>query len=468
MSGNKVESYSSNTSAYTLPINSTTKYSQIGISAFNTNYTSPADVGYMYNKRYIYSSKDLSTEGKIDAETVGIEETDYDVKSNTVVTDEEANIYSFDSNTKKWTSNNHKDGSTSTIELGVKEEGTYYFNYVVSSEKKYDKVTLYLDGTKKGEYSGTTSGKIRLGNLTLTSVIKVEYTKDSIGSSGTDNVIFSIEKSTGVEVDDRWLYGNSFTYDGENYTLADTEKAVLSQDSLKLTSKHYTCWNTSGTCKKVSYVYYSSETTAYYIDLENGTNVEKALDEMLYDENVNTKDSAIKNVIDLWYSKNMTKYTDYFEDTVWCNDRSMDNQSNNGWNPNGGNMGNYLYFKSYGNSSSLTCTNKNDRFTVDSKNGNGALKYPVGLVTRQEQGLAYSGSSPLSDDNSHWTLSPSYFTYSNAYGYSVYSNGSSSYTYVYGTFGVRPAVSLRAGIEYLEGDGTADTPYIVSQTDSFS
>lgn len=459
-----VESYCSNSSAYVLPLNSTTVYSSIGISPFNSDFTSLADVGYMYNKRYTKEWKNLSTEGKIDDEMFEIEETDYEKKTNNVVNDEEINIYSFDSNSKKWRSNNHKNSSTSIIELAIKEEGIYYFNYVVSSESMHDKAILYLDGTKVGEYSGTSSGKVKLENLTSTNVIKIEYTKDGSSSTGTDNVVFSIDKATGNKIDNRWLYGNSFTYDGENYTLKDVVKAEYSNEYSNLTNNHYTCWNTSGICKTLSYIYYVDYGTSYYIDLENGTSVEKALDEMLYDENVNTTNSTIKTVIDAWYSKNMTQYTDYFEDTVWCNNRSINNQSSNGWNPNGGSNSTRLEFKSYSNGSSLACSNKNDRFTVNAENGNGALTYPVGLVTESERYLTRSGTSPLESRSTNWLLSPYFFenVASNAI---IYSSGQASYydvsCEVVRGYDVRPTVSLRVGIMYESGNGTADSPYII-------
>ena len=185
---------------------------------------------------------------------------------------------------------------------------------------------------------------------------------------------------------------------------------------------------------------------------------------MLYNEDVNTNDSTIKTAIDYWYSNNMTQYTDYLEDTVWCNDRSMDNPSTNGWNPNGGSTSTYLNFKSNGNSINLTCQNRNDRFTVKKENGNGVLRYPVGLIMRQEQSLAYNGKSPLASGNSYWSLSPLSFSKSGAAGYNVLSSGnwhSNIYNSVSSITDVRPAVSLRTGIEYMSGDGSSDTPYII-------
>ena len=182
---------------------------------------------------------------------------------------------------------------------------------------------------------------------------------------------------------------------------------------------------------------------------------------MLFNDDVNTNDSTIKTAIDYWYSNNMIQYTDYLEDTVWCNDRSMSNQSTNGWNPNGGRTRTALDFKSYGNLSNLTCQNINDRFSVNKENGNGVLRYPVGLITRQEQNLAYiSSKSPLSG-NYYWGLSPGHFSDDSAYGSYVDTIGYGSSYFVSSSYGVRPAVSLRAGLEYMSGDGSVDYPYVI-------
>lgn len=47
-----VDTLSSGTSYYVLPLNSNSHYSQFGELQFNYRYTSLADVGYMYNTRY--------------------------------------------------------------------------------------------------------------------------------------------------------------------------------------------------------------------------------------------------------------------------------------------------------------------------------------------------------------------------------------------------------------------------------
>ena len=134
------------------------------------------------------------------------------------------------------------------------------------------------------------------------------------------------------------VFGNKLSYDiiNSTYTLRDTKTvATWSSGYNTINSNHYTCFTTGTTCTSVYYVYYTDSTTAYYITLTNGKSVPIALNEMLYADDVNKTDSIIKTYIDSWYKDNMTRYTDKLEDTVFCNDRSMYNQSANGWNSNG-------------------------------------------------------------------------------------------------------------------------------------
>ena len=147
------------------------------------------------------------------------------------------------------------------------------------------------------------------------------------------------------------------------------------------------------------------------------------------------------------------------EDTVFCNDRSI--ETKNGWDKDG-NISGYLYFHAY-SKYDLTCKNKNDRFTVSESIGNGKLKYPVGLLTAGEANIA--GSSMMKTGEYYWLLSPSYFNYSYAYVRSVYTSGSLSSDRVSYSYGVRPVVSLIPDVEYSEGDGTANNPYVIIETD---
>ena len=268
-----------------------------------------------------------------------------------------------------------------------------------------------------------------------------------------------------------YKYGNSFTYDGTNYHLVDTidSTGTWATDYSTLNNNHYTCFNTTGTCSSIKYIYYASSGSAAYITMSNGKSVENVIDEMLTNSS-NTTSSTIKTIIDTWYSTNMTSYTSNLEDTIWCNDRSISRLG--GWDPNGGGMTQWLYFNSNTRlyttySPRLVCAN-NDSFTVSNANGNGALTYPVGLLTTDEimmtggkGGSGTNSSYYLYTERAYWTGSPSYFYSGIANGFIGSSMGFPDSSTMNNAYGVRPAVSLKLGATW-SGSGTNTDPYTVS------
>ena len=263
------------------------------------------------------------------------------------------------------------------------------------------------------------------------------------------------------------VYGNDVTWDGIQYTLVDTiESDDWNGDRSKLAQKyHYTCLSTDNTCSSVYYIhYFGNSSNIYYLTLSNGSDIESAKDEMF----TNTTSSRIKTTIDTWYAGNMTEYTKYLEDTIWCNDRSFYSGSLKGKDVDAGTG--YSYFGAYGNNvstknPSVSCPNVNDSFTVSSENGNGALDYPVALLTADELTLAghgwngYSRNAYLYTGQYYWSLSPYYFIHSSAVGFIMDSNGNLYLNGVNITNGVRPSVSLAPGIMISGGDGTSEDPY---------
>lgn len=259
------------------------------------------------------------------------------------------------------------------------------------------------------------------------------------------------------------VYGNNVTWDGSQYTLVDTiESSNWSSDRTNLAKKyHYTCLSTGNTCSSVYYIhYFGSSSSIYYLTLKDGKDIEDAKTEMF----TNTTDSKIKTTIDKWYQENMTEYTQYLEDTVWCNDRSFYSGSLKSKDTNAGTGNNY--FGAYGRNVAtykpdLSCPNKSDELTV----GGGSLTYPVALLTADEITLAgsgwsgYSSKAYLNIGDYWWSVSPYHFHFYNAYGFIVYSSGSLDYFYVYNAYGVRPSVSLAPGIMINNGDGTSEAPY---------
>ena len=181
------------------------------------------------------------------------------------------------------------------------------------------------------------------------------------------------------------------------------------------------------------------------------------------DDETYTDDSTIKKTIDTWYETNMTSYTSQLEDTVFCNDRSYKKSSS------------ILYFGAYtrlytNKTPTLKCQNTKDKFTVNASNGNGALTYPVGLITADEMvyagGKCYSSSADVNRSfylytgQYYWALSPYYFNGSSAVEFRLHGGSLSNISVYASGVGVRPSVSLKSGAT-VTGSGTTTDPFIV-------
>ena len=192
----------------------------------------------------------------------------------------------------------------------------------------------------------------------------------------------------------------------------------------------------------------------------------------------NTNNSTIKAYIDNWYKTNIvgTANEQYLADNIFCNDRSISSNKPDSYNNLGYGTNATAYRWYYGPWSSggynsnmrLTCPQKNDAFTVsDTTNGNGALTYPVGLLSTDEIVLAggWNASNSgyyLYSGQYWWASSPGGFFGSNAIVRRVYSNGSANDAYfVNDNSGVRPVFNLKAEV-LAQGSGTATDPYRIS------
>ena len=204
----------------------------------------------------------------------------------------------------------------------------------------------------------------------------------------------------------------------------------------------------------------------------------------------NTNESTIKKYIDSWYKTNFDESaTSKLEDTIFCNDRStkaydaktIGEVSFSSYGDLGYGKNKTLYgaehrasYYSNNPNPSLVCLNQNDKFTVDSKNGNGKLRYPVGLITLDEVVLAgfntyNSNTSDYKDitnylytNTNYWTFSPTMMSGADALVGLVASTGRVSDTGVNNAYVVRPVVSLTSDTSIsLNGDGTSTNPYVV-------
>jgi hypothetical protein len=226
------------------------------------------------------------------------------------------------------------------------------------------------------------------------------------------------------------------------------------------------CTNTTGTSTQIGEsAFNSSYSSNAYVGYMYGTPGSSTYEE----EHANTNNSTIKTTIDNWYKSNLTSYTSKLEDTVWCNDRSIDTTIGTGLGYGTKETYYMAHNRLYTNKTpSLSCTNANDRFTVSTANGNGKLTYPVDLLTADE--IAYAGAVYYTANSTYylytgqywWSLSPAYFPSSYATEWRVGSSGGLSYDLVDYSFGVRPAVSLIPGTKFVTGgEGTSTNPYIV-------
>lgn len=169
----------------------------------------------------------------------------------------------------------------------------------------------------------------------------------------------------------------------------------------------------------------------------------------------NTNDSTIKTAVDKWYESNIkgTTYENYLTDNIFCNDRSI---------CEGSGSTDQTIKTSFCRKKTLICPQKNDAFTVnDTSKGNGALKYPVGLISAAEASL---NDYFIGNSNEFWTATP--HKYGN--GYSYYGDAEGCYvsshkiTCFFGvndfSWGVNPVINLKSDI-FNNGSGTMDDPY---------
>ena len=270
-------------------------------------------------------------------------------------------------------------------------------------------------------------------------------------------------------------YGNDVTYDDTTglYTLVDYISAnSLIEKKEEISKKyHYLCPNREISCKDPRYIYTFQGDDALVIILKNGDKIEDAVAKNTYNSS-NVNDSTAKQFVESWYQENLISFTDYLEDTIWCNDRTIYQYA--GWDKNTA-VGEKLLFSSYERlfktpAPSIQCS-QNDAFTVNKNIGNGKLTYPIGLITGDELILAGAKVGPSNTNQNYylytgekyWTLS-SYGTSGdgNAYCGQFYeSNGHINAGYTTKEFGIRPMISLKHATFILEGDGTVDNPYVI-------
>ena len=472
-------------------------YDEIGWSAFNQSYSSPAYVGYMYNDVYNYNSKTMTTSGA------------------TIISSNQANTSNYYyGDTISYSGSyyyiTNQDG-TDVVQLdwASNYETNLVGKYTCKGTSKYNNTTIrcttaykVIDTTTKSNYmlsENLTGGRLAIGDIKLAS----SYTESNGNYELTNPVTISVmdwyngyssynnyyycgdwnqticsdlrkissasQTSFGTIYNfaNKYYYGSSFTYDANSsrpYTLTNTVQFSDISDNTNITSlntHHYTCFNVSdNTCNELYFIYDKWNTVLYYIKLQGNETASDALDKMLRNDNINVNDSHIKDMIDWWYENNILGTTNEskLEDTVFCNDRTIDDIG--GWSETG-TLG-VLRFNAGNNKYYLKCPQRRDAFTVsDTTNGNGALTYPIGLLTTAESYLS-GNKIARKTGGSYWSSAPACFSLDNALEGYVDSGGIVNYNRMSFYYGVRPAVSLKPGTKFKAGgDGSASNPYEV-------
>jgi len=298
-----------------------------------------------------------------------------------------------------------------------------------------------------------------------------KYTKDFERKNGTVDANFTSFNETTV-----YYFGTSYTYDTatERFKLSgEVKSGTWERVHLDAQSKYYyTCFETSGdaTCPVLMKItgYVNSKQAKLRFISYSSKSYEKAIE--------NTTDSDAKLKLDSWYEANILNkkdlnnhsYADYLSDEVFCNDRSF----------SGGDGFNLVPTTLYGaytrlvsqTKPSLKCPKVNDQFTTGETKGNGDLKYSIALITADEVALAGGVNGQANEKYYlnfgiyYWTMSPYSFHSSsrNAFVWSVGPTGNlypwSNVPYL---IGVRPVLSLKAGVQIISGNGTARHPYQV-------
>ena len=378
--------------------------------------------------------------------------------------------------------------------------GTVASNYVKFAGLYWRVIRINGDGTVRMIYDGTSphaNGESSTDRQIGKSVYNA-YDTDNMysGYMYGNNENGVITESPSV-VDTTWgkslssstkyVFGSEYTYDKK------TNSFKVSGNKIKSTIKeyqdiynnpgYYTCFEADEdmSCNKLFHAIRRSDDSSMivkYVEYST-TSYNQA------NENIN--DSEVKKYLDNWYKNNMTSYENKLsKSSYFCNDRSLSSASANGYN----NLGfgqNPTIYKAHDRiggfatdstyigvyNPSLICPQSNDKFTVDAVNGNGKLKYPVGLITADELLMAGAGLIKtnvlfyLYIGNSYFTMTPSYFRQitgnMNLYR-TDWNGGLDKYTGASGSskYGVRPVINLDPDKITFTGNGTMQDPYVIS------
>lgn len=339
------------------------------------------------------------------------------------------------------------------------------------------------NGSIRMIYSGTTPSATGAATFIKSSAYNIrDYDPAYLGYMYSENFELNTSKNsttnyTNFNEGQKYYFGSSYTFDDKN------KKFILTGDVIDGTwedvhdnvikSYPYTCFeiNPSDYCNVLFNITGYENSYTAVVKPFSYTSVD-------YDSTLkNVTDSTIKTVIDDWYSVNILNkkdnngmsYSNYLNDEIFCNDRSIYQGSGYLLSPNT-RYGSYNRVNTTKNPS-LICPQSSDKFTVSTNKGNGSLIYPIGLLTADEGMMAggvYGSNNTkyyLYTGQSYWTMSPSRFSSPEIQANVWYLNNNGLLKpeiVVSRSYGVRPVINLSKDVLITGGDGTASNPYTVT------
>ncbi len=340
------------------------------------------------------------------------------------------------------------DSNSKTVSLSSSREDkcTLYFNIKLSESEK----TLAALGLTAKE-----------GNPDFNTKATTDETADGL---------YAMEDDYGTSYYFRGAVENNYVYFAGYYWRIIR---INGDGSLRIiydgTSAHENGESSTNRLVSTSVAYNSSYNDNAYVGYMYGTTGSSSYEET----HANTNNSTIKTYIDNWYKTNIVDkgYAEAVSDEIFCNDREV-STADSSYTGDGTGTTKTSYKArerlDTNKSPQLTCTQKNDAFTVsDEEKGNGDLTYPVGLITADEIALAggkyntTNSSYYLYKGSYYWSASPFDF-YGDATVFGVYNIGYLGDNGVDFTNGVAPVINLSADYcQQLGGIGSIEDPYTV-------
>lgn len=503
--------YVEDSKIYAAAIKSSDIYNSIGTSIFNNLYGYNSEMGYMYNGNYPGNTYEISN---IEIKKEQIDP--YSPYCTAVTYDASTKAYSCSGASlgfweiggdepEKLLIHNYvllsDDSSVARYMIGVNIDDVanpYYYYIELTDGQTMDDFYVYGDGytinddgtykitnpklitkldfyysysdykgkyfgedlqIREGDYDSTSYDGYKNGGLINTNrVSSLFYNLSSGGSSLTASNYQSYLAFSPISKIPK--FSSSVTYSNGKYKLSGTVANVGLYDTSnisKVNNTHYTCFTAGDECSSVYYVYYANGNYIYSIKLNNGENISGALVNMFNSSTTNSKDSTMKMLVESWYAHNLSNYTSYLSDTIYCNDRSI--KSLGGFNPSGGSLYSPLTFNGTSNTS-LLCSNEADRFSVS--NSVALLKYPIGLLSGAEANLL-GNNKVRASGSKYWLMSPSSLTGTSIGQFVVEATGTLSSTVSINSSNyIRPVITLKGSLTLVSGDGSVTSPYVVS------